>query len=335
MTILGNGLFLVTCLLVSSANAFLTTPPSSIRGKFCILPQPTQPCLGLPSASSGPIRLRAAGVALDHPSTKTNPFTKMERKRRLATGMAFLTGVADLAFVLKYKSFATMMTGNTMWMALALVEQRYMDFGFYASVIASYVSGISLFRLLNLNKKEKAMPLYAFIVATLFVGSDVVFKMYQSRWIPMIMLATGFGLANSVGQETTGTLTFVITGHMTRLANQIVDRYSKTAGRKKFTLADQQTLVQNSAVIGGFFAGAAVSGILKAKGILVDKIGVFSAIGLTYAGLFLWKDMESLGGAWWKRKDKAMLDLDDDGQVVAEPGLIPSNLPNGSENKDS
>ena len=39
-----------------------------------------------------------------------------DKKNKFATMMAFLTGIADVTLNLKYKTFATMMTGNTMWM---------------------------------------------------------------------------------------------------------------------------------------------------------------------------------------------------------------------------
>jgi uncharacterized membrane protein YoaK (UPF0700 family) len=67
----------------------------------------------------------------------------------------------------------------------------------------------------------------------------------------MILLATAFGLVNSVGQQASGTLTFVVTGSMTQLANQFVDRVSK-----KLTSADKHAVVLNSAVIGSLFSGA-------------------------------------------------------------------------------
>ena len=105
---------------------------------------------------------------------------------------------------------------------------------------------------------------------------------------------------------------------MTRMTNQIVDRISRRAGRKKLSLADQQGFIQNASVCAGFFSGAAFAAILLGKGILVNKIGVFSAIGIIYGLLFLWKDIESLGGAWWLRKEKEMIDVDDDGAVKGD-----------------
>jgi uncharacterized membrane protein YoaK (UPF0700 family) len=320
MVRVGQSLLLVSC-LATVANAFVA--PSI--GRAC---NQKRPCSLLPNINSIPLpRTNSISVNSAETTEPPSPFAKLEKKRRLATGMAFLTGVANLALFMKYKTFATMMTGNTMWMALAMIEQRYMDVGYYASVIASYLAGLSIFRRTDLSVKEKTLPICAFLVATLFVGSDLLFKMYQSRWVPMMMLAMGFGIINSVGQEVTGTLTFVITGHMTRLTNQVIDRYSRTAGRKKLTLADKQFLVQNIAIISGFFGGAAFAGVLKAKGILMEKIGVFSGIGLAYAGLFLWKDIESLGGAWWNRKDGAMCDVDDDGKICSEDELEESQVP--------
>jgi uncharacterized membrane protein YoaK (UPF0700 family) len=232
--------------------------------------------------------------------------------------MAFLAGVADLTLNMKYKTFATMMTGNTMWMALALAEQRFMDATYYASVIMSYITGLTVFRKIDLSFKNKTLPICSFLVASLFIGSDLIFQAYQSRWIPMLLLGSGFGIINSVGQEVSGTLTFVITGHLTRSTNMIIDRLSRTAGRKKMSLADKQSFIQNLGVFGGFLCGAAFAGILKAKGLLVERVGVFSAIGLAHAGLWLWKDMESLGGAWWLRKDKSMCDVDDTGEACLQ-----------------
>ena len=247
-----------------------------------------------------------------------SPFARLERKRRLASAMAFLTGWADLTLYMKYKSFATMMTGNTMWAALAAVERRYTDVGYYLSVIISYLAGLSIFRRTDLSLTKKTLPVCSFLVPALFVGSDVVFSIYQNRWLPMMMLAMGFGIINALGSEVTGTLTFVITGHMTRMTNQIVDRVSRRAGRKKLSLADKQSFIQNAFVCSGFFGGAAFAAILLGKGILVDKVGVFSAIGILYGLLFLWKDIESLGGAWWLRKDGEMCDVDDDGEICGD-----------------
>jgi len=300
--------FLLALCFSSLGNAFVV---ASGEKATCARREGTWPS-SLPEIKSVP---RCGSVSVKStaaPIEQQNPFAKLERKRRLATGMAFLTGVADLTLFLKYKTFATMMTGNTMWMAVALIEKRFIDVGYYASVIMSYTVGLTVFRKTNLSFKDKTLRICSFLVASLFVGSDLLFKAYQSRWIPMMMLASGFGIINSVGQEFTGTLTFVITGHLTRLTNQIVDRLSSTAGRKKLSLADKQSMIQNAFVYTGFFCGALLAGFLKAKGILMERIGVFSSIGIAYASLWVWKDTflrkdeklnngEDVGKAWQKK----------------------------------
>lgn len=237
---------------------------------------------------------------------------KSDRKRRLATGMAFLTSWADVALFFKFQTFATMMTGNTIWVALALAEQRFVDAIYYVCVISSYLVGLSIFRRADLSLKKSTLPVCSFLVVGLFVGSDVLYHfLLPSRWIPVMMLATAFGIVNAVGQEVAGSLTSVVTGHMTRLVNQAVDRISRTAGRKKL---ERYSLVQNAAIIGGFFGGALFASLLQARQILL-KFGMVSCLGILYGVLFLWKDMESLGGAWWLRKDGEMCDLDDDGEL--------------------
>jgi len=178
------------------------------------------------------------------------------RKKRLATGMAFLTGWADLALFRRYKTFATMMTGNAIWLANAVTQSRYSAACYYASVIASYIVGLSLFRRMDLQLRKQCLRACALIVTALFVGSDIIQYYTQTQWIPVLMLASAYGIINSIGIEVSGTLTFVITGHMTKLTHQGVDRFSRKRGRKKLTDDDKAVVVQNSAVVAGFFGGA-------------------------------------------------------------------------------
>lgn len=51
----------------------------------------------------------------------------------------------------------------------------------------------------------------------------------------------------------------------------------------------------------------------------LHRFGMFSAIGLSHAVLWLARDIEALGGAWWLRKEGEMCDLDDDGGICDLP----------------
>ena len=253
----------------------------------------------------------------------TPPISRSDRKKRVATGMAFLTGWADVMLVTKYQTFATMMTGNLMKLATATIECNLLDVGYFSSVIVSYIFGMAMFRRLDLTYRKKTLRVCGLVVAALFIGSDFLYAQTKSRFLPVVMLASGFGIINSIGSEVAGTLTFVVTGHMTRLTNLFVDRLSRQRGRKELVDKDWDGVKQNSGVIGGFFVGALFAVLMKSK-ITNFAAGAFAAMGVLYGMLFSCIDMESLGGAWWKRKDNAMCDdVDNDGTICDLPDDLP------------
>jgi uncharacterized membrane protein len=74
----------------------------------------------------------------------------------------------------------------------------------------------------------------------------------------------------------------------------IVDRISRTAGRKKIP---KEGLLMSLSVIGGFVLGAAWS--VRAPQLIGRR--AFSIIGLIYGLLFLWLDRREIG-SWLKTK---------------------------------
>merc|ERR1719491_2340545 len=143
------------------------------------------------------------------------------------------------------------MTGNSMKMAHALVDGRVRDSFFFLSIIASYVFGVGAFRRAEYSCKNKALRgLFAPIVAGCFVFSDYLSWVKPScTFVPATLLSFAWGIINSVGSEVAGTLIFVVTGAMTRLTNMVVDRVSRTAGRKRIS---KEGALMSLSVIGGF-----------------------------------------------------------------------------------
>eukprot|EP00985_Skeletonema_marinoi_P004114 scaffold1804_cov134-Skeletonema_marinoi.AAC.10 len=174
-----------------------------------------------------------------------------------------------------------------------------------------------LFRRAELSYKEKALTgLFAPVVTACFLLSDYLTMLNPAcRWIPALMLAFSWGIINSVGSEVTGTLIFVVTGAMTRFSNMIVDRISRTAGRKKIP---KEGLMMTLSVIGGFWLGAGWSVWLNKNAPQLTKYGVFSIMGGIYGSLFLYLDREQLG-AWWSRKNGKLCEIDGDEVNCAEP----------------
>lgn len=306
------GLFVLSTLVLAPTALALVTVPhrlscpsrSSFRS-FGSLPEWRH---STPRASAVPQESTSKQSPLSVLNSKIKAFDE-SGKLRLTAVCSFLTGWADVALFLRYKTFASMMTGNTMWFAQALVEQRYRFVAYYASIVVSYLVGIVVFRKTDLSLKQRTMPVCAAMVASLFVASEVLYKISGGvmLWIPVLLLALGFGIVNSVGTEVAGTLTFVVTGHMTKLTHQIVDR---RLSRKQKAM-DSKAVAQNTAVLLGFLGGALFPWVAKQLSLVVPM--EFAVLGLLYGGLFLWQDMEALGGAWWLRKNKRLCELDDDG----------------------
>jgi len=196
-----------------------------------------------------------------------------------------------------------------MWLAKAFFEYRFRDVAFYVTVITAYLLGVGTFRRAELSWKNDSLNgFFAPIVAGGLILSDfLTFKDPAARWIPALILSFCWAIINGVGSEVTGNLVFVVTGAFTRLSNMIVDRISRTAGRKKI---QKDGIMMALSVIFGFFVGALWSVFLDQKVPQLKSCGAFGMMGVIYGTLFLWLDREELG-AWWNRKDGALCDVDE------------------------
>ncbi|KAL9182868.1 hypothetical protein ACHAXT_004147 [Thalassiosira profunda] len=230
-------------------------------------------------------------------------------KKRVAVLMAFLTGWADFLFIKQFNFFGTMMTGNSLKMGAALVDGRIRDALFFLSVIASYIVGVGVFRRAELSYKDKALNgLFAPLVAGSFLLSDyLTWANPACKFVPAMLLAGSWGIINSVGSQVTGTLIFVVTGAMTRFSNMIVDRISRTAGRKKIP---KEGFLMSLSVIGGFILGSAWSALFSktAPELATRSFGIMGGI---YGLLFLWLDRTELG-AWWSKKNGKLCEISPD-----------------------
>ena len=174
-----------------------------------------QPLLSRNVNSNGNTNFRTTS-SLSMAASVTAEQPKSTYKKRIAIFMAFMTGWADFMFIKKYNFFATMMTGNSMKMAWALVDGRIRDTFFFLSIIASYIFGVGIYRRVELSFKDQSLNgLFAPIVAGCFLCSDYLSLIKPScAFIPAMLLSFSWAIINSVGSEVTGTLMFVVTGAM-------------------------------------------------------------------------------------------------------------------------
>lgn len=226
-------------------------------------------------------------------------------KKRIAIIFSFLTGWVDYIFIKKYNYFATMHTGNTMKMAIAIINGQYHDTAFYLAIIVSYMMGIGIFHRVELSsyKDEGSIIhglLFAPIVATCFVLSNHLLLLPTAaaaaakfKFIPAILLSFAWGIINQIGNNVTGTLIFVVTGAMTRISTMLVDRLSRSAGHKAIP---KDNLLLALSVITGFILGAAGSACVSVHMSQQHYLnqGAFSIIGVMYGLLFLWLDRRKI-----------------------------------------
>jgi len=270
------------------------------------------------SSSKTTVRLAAStGLTSSSSSSANNigiPLTKSTGNKRLAAGMAALTGWADVVLHLKLGTFCTMMTGNTMWLAKAMTDLHWSNGVYYVMVLSSYCIGLALYRTWQNqtsttmlgggsggvpeassstsrpSTKTRFLVKMAMSVVTLFTVADYFWHTYPTsaailqKWIPASFLAIAFALINGVGNDTAGTMTFVLTGHMTKFIYTLVD----TPISKWWNLLQTNGGIHmNLSVIFGFFLGAFWGNLLRHWGLLSAN---FTYMGILLAILFLWKD---------------------------------------------
>lgn len=255
--------------------------------------------------------------------------TQQTGNKRLAGGMAAMTGWADVMLHAQLGTFSTMMTGNFMWLAKAASEWQRIQMVYYTSVILAYCGGLALYRILQVqsstppntnNLKEddakrkkklvggrrrrrpRFLETMAGLVAALFVTADLclvlstttttasgtIFLPLLQKWIPACLLATGFAMVNGVGSDFTGGLTFVVTGHLTKAIQTLVDTPRSQWKDWIMTKKSPPGFAMNVVVMGGFLAGALWGNIVSRQ--LRWITANFTWMGLILSGLFLWKD---------------------------------------------
>ncbi|KAJ1455283.1 hypothetical protein M885DRAFT_587790 [Pelagophyceae sp. CCMP2097] len=212
--------------------------------------------------------------------------------KRLVFGLAFLTGLADIVLFRKYRTFSTMMTGNTMWMAAAVVNTQWRTAAYYLSIIFAYVGGLAAFRVLDTQVGEQGSATFAAApaVALLFAASDLLsWKRPLDLCSPMLLLAAAFGIINSVGQDVAGLLTFVVTGHMTKLTAMAVDRLGGKGESSTMQAQDLAAAARSVGVIGAFFGGAMCGAVVLSRWPKLLDRGMATMIGMQFGALFLWQ----------------------------------------------
>ena len=187
-------------------------------------------------------------------------------------------------------AFALAVTGNTISLGAYLGELRWLDATYFGAVLLTYIAGIAAYRVIDLRRRRRfTLTAAAPVVFALFAMTDLLLVHYTgSRWA-MLLLATGFGLVNAASSESAGAITCMVTGHLQKMSNQLVD----------FVRTGSVGSLQSASILSTFAAGvAAATAFARFSPAPLRRLPPFACMGTVYAVSFVLSEWPLLG--WWR-----------------------------------
>ena len=216
---------------------------------------------------------RTAGNA--HRDMRSWPVLEVlrDRKKRLSWAMSFHFGFLNILTILRHSAYGTFLTGNTINAASALSKVDLVSVGFYYTVIACYLLGQALYRVIDTRLYARtsagAVAPLVFLLYTLtdvidFLTTDGAFSrgdadaLGASRW-SVLPIAVGAGCVSACGAHLDGVVTNMITGHYATIVGSYASYYAQ--GRQLAHARKRACIVSIGCVI-VFTAGAALSAVI-------------------------------------------------------------------------
>ncbi|CAE7573520.1 unnamed protein product, partial [Symbiodinium pilosum] len=188
----------------------------------------------------------------------------------IATMFAFVTGYADIVSLIRYRAFASMLTGNAIMLGKSVMTNlSASDHGpwYYVFICLSFFAGSILQRLCehyfpNRGSSIAAVPLAAIVViaeSVEILTSPNMDKgdIYQDWTVAGVALLFGV-VASACSTGRLGTHTTMVTGHVLSLANFI----SSCIVNGSVKAEDGWKAAQSMLVVVGTLAGALFGGLL-------------------------------------------------------------------------
>ena len=157
----------------------------------------------------------------------------MSRKLLATSGLAFVSGWADVVCVVRFSAFAGMQTGNMVMAGRVLVDDEHppSDFWFFMMLILSGLVGMAAFEFLRVCAPDIRMAWFAAPLAFLIVLSDVLdFVAGSSRW-HACLVAVSLGAQNALVAAEFGVSTTMQTGNLSKFGTGIVALLTGKGGR--------------------------------------------------------------------------------------------------------
>ena len=189
----------------------------------------------------------------------------------IAMMLAVVTGYADVISLVRYQAFASILTGNVVWLARVLVSYGPEDkhsCWYYLAIVCSLGFGAFLHRLCELIRPNRggsiaSVPLAVFMLSAevLYLITDCYFNAaeiiqcesaYLQRWT-VVGIAPMFGVvASACSTGRLGAHTTMVTGHILKLVGAL----AKMLFGKELAMKEKANMCMSVMVIAGTVAGA-------------------------------------------------------------------------------
>eukprot|EP00429_Kryptoperidinium_foliaceum_P017111 CAMPEP_0176049542 /NCGR_PEP_ID=MMETSP0120_2-20121206/24618_1 /TAXON_ID=160619 /ORGANISM="Kryptoperidinium foliaceum, Strain CCMP 1326" /LENGTH=351 /DNA_ID=CAMNT_0017382969 /DNA_START=47 /DNA_END=1102 /DNA_ORIENTATION=+ len=149
------------------------------------------------------------------------------RERFLAASFTFIVGYTNVITLLRWKSFATMMTGNTLLLGRAVLANDAAvphPAYYYFLVIGSFVFGTVAYNYVETKMPHRGGTLLGLVFAALMVGGEIFCLVHpgEEKFSPylLVFLTPMFGML-TVACPRLGAPTTMVTGHLATLGTGI------------------------------------------------------------------------------------------------------------------
>ena len=126
---------------------------------------------------------------------------------RAVVKLTFFAGVADVLTFPRFRVYVTRLSGTLYSSVTAVVDQRWTEAWFLASLVLSNAVGAALFQLV----RKKWVPHLMF---ALFALADLLWRVALPARIAAVPIAVAFGVVNTLSVDLLKTNTFAYPGHM-------------------------------------------------------------------------------------------------------------------------
>jgi len=240
----------------------------------------------IPSPSKDDEYLNSNGVTLFNRGGNLDVATKRNiilSPLAFASIMALLAGYSHVLCLQKFRTFAAMMSGNIISMSIDMAGKRWNDALWKSSLFGGYFLGTASVRSIELlchRKGHEHLKIVAPIVAVVFATAEKLIgssSNYLSDGKTFIFLLTlGYGMVYaSVTQALNGTITQLLTGHLTKLGSAIPDRFLGP------TKQWNKGIMTSVCILGSFVIGCTFGS--QVLHVVSEDFPVFAILGSVYA----------------------------------------------------